>query len=584
MDLKNWLKSLRGVKPSSWIIILFILSIPLINTNHHKWAKDEGVVVWDVKSYYAYLPATFIYHDLSLDFMAENPNKFGKWIWPITTPTGKKSILTTMGLSVMYTPFFFIAHLVASVSPQFEADGYSLPYQYALAFSTFFYFLLGLFVLRKILLRYFSDGVVAFTLLAIGAGTNLFYYVSYEACMSHGYNFVLITIFIFFLEKWTDKITLKHTIFLGLLSGLIALIRPTNILIIILIPLWRVGSWGDFRNKIQLLLKKWPFILLMAAFFVLVWIPQFAYWKYVSGKFFYFSYGEREDTFFWSNPQIWNILFSYEKGWFVYTPLMLLAFLGLFGLIRKKLKLTVPILVYVAVMIYVLSSWWSWWYGGSFGQRSMVDFYGLMAIPLAAFIDSGRRKKALKYITSILVVLLIAFNQFNIQQYRTMAISYWWMNKEGYWENFLQLYPTCKYWNIAMHPDYEKARKGIYEPVAPYNKNQVVTDSMLIDRVITENIENKRLLDSLKINVPDSSITDSMLLNNYAKKMVAEQKAEAYFRLIKIDYYVNQINNCESWKKEIEKKAKREQLSYHEMALLEAERVYINYSQKYDQR
>lgn len=556
----------------------------MINTNHHKWAKNEGVIVWDVKSYYAYLPAAFIYHDLSLDFMSENPDKFNKWIWPIQTPIGKKSILTTMGLSVMYAPFFGIAHIVAKISPQFEADGYSLPYQYALAFSTYFYFLLGLFVLRKILLRYFNDNVTAFTLFSVAAGTNLFYYISYEACMSHGYNFVLITIFIYFLEKWTDKITLKHTIILGLLSGLIALIRPTNIIILILIPFWKVGSWREFTNRLVLLFKKWQHVFIMAVFFVLVWSPQFAYWKFVSGQFFYFSYGERDDTFFWSNPQISKILFSYEKGWFVYTPLMLFAILGLITLKCRKIKLTIPILIYVFVMIYVLSSWWSWWYGGAFGQRSMVDFYGLMAIPLAAFIEYGFRKKVLKNITIVSVVLLIAFNQFNIQQYRNMAISYWWMNKEGYWENFLQLRPTCKYWNVAMHPDYEKARKGIYEPIAPFNKNQVVTDSMLIERFVIENIQNIKLIDSLKQCIPDSLLVDSILLQNYASKLVEDQKAERYFELIKIDYYVDQINKCNSWREEIEEEANRKNLSYKEMAKIEAKRIYNNYSQKYDQR
>lgn len=575
---------LKKTRASSWVIFLFVLTIPMINTNHHKWANNEGVIVWDVKSYYAYLPAAFIYHDLSLDYLDENPDKFNKWIWPIETPIGKKSILTTMGLSVMYAPFFGIAHLVASISPQFEADGYSLPYHYALAFSTFFYFVLGLFVLRKILLRYFNEGITAFTIFTIAAGTNLFYYISYEACMSHGYNFVLITVFIYFLEKWTDKITLKHTVYLGLLSGLIALIRPTNIIILLLVPFWRVGSWNDFTNRLTLLVKRWQDVLIMAAFFVLVWVPQFVYWKYVSGQFFYFSYGERSDTFFWSNPQIWKILFSYEKGWFVYTPLMLLAIVGLIGLRKRQLKLTIPILLYVSIMIYVLSSWWSWWFGGAFGQRSMVDFYGLMALPLAAFIEYGFRKRILKYITVILIVLLIALNQFNIQQYRNMAISYWWMNKEGYWENFLQLRPTCKYWNVAMHPDYEKARKGIYEPIAPYNKNQVVTDSMLIERIILENNQNTKLIDSIRVNDSDSLLLDSIILNNFARNIVAQQKAGYYFQLIKIDYYVDQINKCSSWREEIENEAKKKKISYEEMALIEANRIYKNYSQKYDQR
>jgi hypothetical protein len=568
---------------STLVIALFFLIIPMINFNHHRYASGEGVIEWDIKSYYAYLPAMFIYHDLSLDFMNENPNDVNKWIWPVTTPTGKKAILTTMGLSVLYAPFFFIAHVYATLSPSYEATGYTLPYHIALQFSTYIYFLLSLLVLRKILSKYFNDKVVALTILSIGAGTNLFFYVGYAAPMPHGYNFLLITLFILYLEKWTNKITLKNTIILGLLSGWVTLIRPTNIIILVLIPLWHVGSWEDFKNRISLLLQKWPYILLMAAFFLLIWVPQFAYWKYVSGKFFYFSYGARNDRFYFTNPQVWKILFSYEKGWFVYTPLMFVALFGLFSLSKKKIKLSLPILVYVSIMIYVLSSWWCWWYGGAFGQRSMVDFYGLMALPLAAIIDSGLKRKPYRYIFALFIFLLIGFNQFNIKQYRNMAISYWWMNKEGYWENFLKVRPTCKYWNVAMHPDYTKARLGIYEAVAPYSKGQEVTDAMLEERIVNDNRNNPTLIDSLISGNCNSICVDSTL-KIYASQMVEKQMAEPYFKEIKIDYYLNQINNCKSWKEQVEKKASRKKITYQEMALMEAERIYTNYSQKYDQR
>ena len=555
----------------------------MVNINHHHYTSKEGIIEWDIKSYYAYLPATFIYHDLSLDFIDTNPKKFKFWIWPVETPTGKKAILTSMGLSYLYAPFFAIGHVSSLISDKHEPDGYSEPYHTALQFSTYIYFLISLVLLMKILRNYFSDRITALTLFAIAAGTNLFYYITYSAAMPHGYNFFLIILFIFYLEKWIDKINIKYTIILGLVAGLIALIRPTNIVVLFLVPLWKVGSINDFKERINLLLKKWPLIVLMALAFILVWVPQFAYWKCVSGKIFYFTYGERSDQFFWGNPQIWKILFSYEKGWFVYTPMMLLAVIGFWFLHRRKLKLSTPVTLYVVLMVYILSAWWCWWYGGSFGQRSMIDFYGLMAIPLAAFFEWIFNKKWLKYFAVVLVAWLVFFNQFNIKQYRNQSISYWWMNKEGYWENFLKVKPTCKYWNIAMHPNYKIARLGIYEPIAPYNKLQVVSDEMLANEVVSSNLTNTTLIDSLKIG-QDPIQSDSLLLNSFASNLVVNNGAEQYFKKIKVDYYVNQIHNCASWKKDIEKQARKNELSYEEMALIEAERIYNNYSQKYDQR
>lgn len=564
------------------VIALFFLLIPPVNFNHHRYSSDEGVIHWDIKSYYAYLPATFIYNDLSLDFIETNPSKFNKWIWPVSTPIGKRAILTTMGVSVLYAPFFFIAHSFALVSPNYEADGYSFPYHVALQFSTFFYFLIALWVLRKILMKYYSDAVTALTLLGIGLGTNLFYYVGYEAPMPHGYNFMLIIFFIWFLEKWVENISIKNTIALGAISGLVALIRPTNIAILILIPLWKVASWNDFKQRIFLMLNKWHYILLMALVFIAIWVPQFIYWKHVSGKIFYFSYGEAGGKFFFNNPQIWKILFSYEKGWFVYTPMMLVAVLGIITLAKKKIKLSLPIFIYVSVMVYVLSSWWCWWFGGSFGQRSMIDFYGLMSIPLAALIDAGFKKKWLKYGTILLIILLIAFNQFNIKQYRNMAISYWWMNKEGYWENFLKVRPTCKYWNVAIQPNYPKARLGIYEPMATYNKSLAVTDEMLINHIKIQELKNKPLIDSLYTVTPNQQKDTITLLEDFAKEKVASHSAGVYFEKLKLDNYSKNILDCKSWMDKLKIKAEKQNLPIEQMVEIESKRIFTHYGEQYD--
>jgi len=78
----------------------------------------------DVISYYAYLPATLVYHDITLKFVDSNPAFFGNKIWPIAGPNGSRYIKTSMGLSVMYAPFFWVGHKLA---PHFgyPADGSS---------------------------------------------------------------------------------------------------------------------------------------------------------------------------------------------------------------------------------------------------------------------------------------------------------------------------------------------------------------------------------------------------------------------------------------------------------------------------
>ena len=93
-----------------------------------------------------------------------------------------------MGLSVLYSPFFFAAHSYALLSDDYPASGYSRPYHVALEFSSLFYLIFGLLVLRKILLRYFSELVTAITILITGLATNLFSYTTMGATMPHSSN------------------------------------------------------------------------------------------------------------------------------------------------------------------------------------------------------------------------------------------------------------------------------------------------------------------------------------------------------------------------------------------------------------
>jgi len=467
------------------LLWMFIPVITIINFNHHHWVHPEKVIQWDVKSYYAYLPAVFIYKDLSLEFRKQDPAKFSELIWPVKTPTGKYSIITSMGMSIMYLPFFLIGHAVAWLTP-YEADGYTVPYAFCLTFSVAFYILLGLICLRKLLRKFFNEGTVFIVLILIFAGTNLLYYSSWEAAMSHGYNFGFISVFLWLNYKWHLRPAVGLTILIGSLTGLIVLIRPTNIMILLILLLWNVYSWHTFVEKIQFLFRNYLLLLLMAFCFILVWTPQFLYWKYISGKFLYFSYAGIGGTFFWTNPQIKDILFSFRKGWFVYTPLMLFAVAGIFILWRKYRFAFWPVLVFLLVNIYVQSSWWSWWFGGSYGNRAFIDSYGLMAIPLAATVSEFLKWKW-KGVLPILILFTVAwYNTFQVRQYKSGALHYCWMSYDAYRETFLKKSPTTRVWKLIPYPDYPKARKGIYVAdylIERYQGEYQITPQMIVNEI-----------------------------------------------------------------------------------------------------
>jgi len=195
-----------------------------------------------------------------------------------------------MGLSFMYLPFFAIGYLCTYLAG-YNHDGYTRPYGIALVFASLTYFFLGLFVLKKTLSLYFSDKVICWVLFLIAFGTNITNYLTAEAAYSHSFSFALFSFFIWFTVKWYSKPCIKTSIFLGITYGLISLIRPTNGLIVIVFLLWNTDNLLLLKERFRFLLKHYVNLIAIFLLVCLIWLPQLCYWKYVTGNWWFYSYG-----------------------------------------------------------------------------------------------------------------------------------------------------------------------------------------------------------------------------------------------------------------------------------------------------
>lgn len=473
------MKIILYLKKNYSILLIILIGFIFIGrvTVQHKWPYTSKIIEWDVKSYYAYLPATFIYNDLTFEFIYNDKNSesLRNDIWPIRVDkTGKLIIKTSMGMSYIYLPAFFVAHISAKALG-YDATGYSKPYDISIIYLAIIYLLLGLIYLRKLLaFLKFNELSILITLIAVSVGTNLTYYTIYESGMTHVFNFTLITIFTYNTVLWWKKKQIKNLIFIGLLGGLITLIRPTNILIYLIFVFWSISSLVGIKERLIYFFKNIKIPILLVLLYLVSWIPQLIFWKIQTGHFLYFSYGDGVERFFFSNPQIFNILFSYWKGWYIYTPVMLVATLGLITLFKKNKGQSILILLYLSIIIYVLSSWWAWWFGGGYGNRAFIDFYGIMAIPLASIIMYFLKQKFAKVPFFILFFTLIWYNNFQITQYRTGALHYYSMTKEMYWEQFMIKNRTDHFREIVMIPDYKAAHHGVFRLIPEDNNKKKI--------------------------------------------------------------------------------------------------------------
>ncbi len=288
----------------------------------------------------------------------------------------------------MESPFFFLAHIISllrdTMTGSVTATGYTNLYQYMILFGGVCYWVAGTVLLYRLLTRYlgFSDKASLLACIVITYGTNLFHYASYDACFSHVYSYFLFNLFLYYLCWYEERVSesrnkLWQTCIFGLLAGLIFMCRNTNILFVLTYVFYGVRDWDTLKDRIRVILKPVRAVPIILAGFITIF-PQLLYWHAATGHWFLYSYGN--EAFYWLAPQLGNFLFSVRKGLFFWSPVLLLALAGMIIAYRVRERLYVGLTVFFLLIVYVSSAWWSWYYGGSYGQRVAVDFMCVFAV------------------------------------------------------------------------------------------------------------------------------------------------------------------------------------------------------------
>ncbi|MDY0041481.1 MAG: hypothetical protein RBS57_14310 [Desulforhabdus sp.] len=422
------------------------------------WKDAKNIIASDVVEYHSYLPAVLVYHDISMKFLGENKEAMSDRIRGYRLPNGNHVVKMSMGMSLLYAPFYFAGHWYAMHSG-YPADGFSQPYGVALTVGSLFYFFAGVILLGIVLARYFEQKVVSLVLVMLIFATNISYYLLREPAMSHTYSFFLFAAFLLLTVRWYEKRSIGISLLLGLTFGLITLVRPTNGLIAIVFLVWNIDTYRGAKARIAMLSGDLRTTLLLAACAFLVWVPQMVYWKEVTGHLLFYSYVD--EGFHFLNPKVFDVLFGFRKGWFVYTPVMLVSVFGFYVLFRTQRKLFWPLAIFFSLNIYVISSWWCWWYGGSYGHRAFIESYVVMAFPLAAFLQTVIAKGSRwRWLTYAFCLLFVVHNFSQLIKVKNGALSFDSMTKDAYLEVLWKLYPTDRYYQLLDPPDFEEAKRN----------------------------------------------------------------------------------------------------------------------------
>jgi hypothetical protein len=236
-------------------------------------------------------------------------------------------------------------------------------------------------------------------------------------------------------DRWYTNASLRTALAIGACIGLATLTRPTCALFVLIPLCWRVREDG-----LRFIGAHASHAIAAVTVATLCVVPQLAYWKVTTGSFLFYSYGG--ETFDFTRPHVLEGLFGFRKGWFVYTPLALLAFFGVSRVLRMGVLRSYPLMLacFFLPFVYITFSWDPWWYGGGFGSRPMIDTLPLLALTLALLVRHSFSLNALaKSLLATLLVACIALNLFQQWQYQRGIIHHEAMTFERWWQVFGEL-------------------------------------------------------------------------------------------------------------------------------------------------
>ncbi|HEY9667276.1 MAG TPA: hypothetical protein V6C91_10760 [Coleofasciculaceae cyanobacterium] len=418
----------------------------------------------DGDGYYIYLPTLLIHKTLDFNILKHHftgniINCPGIYFY---AATGKFINAYPIGVAVLISPFFLMAHALTKMTGLFAADGYSLLYQCSPLVSALFYYLLGTYFLFKSLLNHFSENISLLTIVFITFGTSLFHYTTFDSPFSHVYSFCLVSLLVYLTRKFWLDTSLKFATLLGITMGFLFLIRNYNLIYItyfFLYPIQLASSIDKFCSKnFQLYWVNTKKILTVFLVLFITITPQLLIWKALAGNFIVYSYGNH--AFNWLSPRMKDVLFSTDKGLFFWSPTLIIAVLGLGLGIRqnhdKPLKITaIASTIILFLLIYIISSWQAWNFGASYGHRGFVDAYAFFAFGLAIAIEYSllnRNNKILNFILLTIFTLLV-----NVQMYNYwIGVIPFEKTKSTVYIQAIQQFPQRLYVGVFV-PKYQKS-------------------------------------------------------------------------------------------------------------------------------
>lgn len=446
------MKKILFVTISLFIFLAFTNGVPFIYSDGYAAFHTTQAVVEEGSWVFSDKPEHYDYRGHVIDQNIE---------------TGEYTVVYPPGTAIFNLPGQFIANLFENDSATIYTDyfkatnGHTLAEGFAFLITANIVGLLTLVLLYKTLKSLTNDKKIAVISTTISyIASYAIWYVMLSPSFTHTYELFGVTLATYGIVKYelmsktreidNKKILSKYAMLSGIGIGIATLCRPVlgvfGIGIVLYYFFQLIKSIifdlktstkivenkelsGDLRNeesRIKTMLNRYkPFV-----FFILGGIPSaiLLFWyNYVSyGKLIASGYNEsRGETFQFEEWNGLKILFSFERGWFIYSPVFFLGVIGLIFLWRKSKFLSIYSLTSIFSLVLIYGFWPAWWAGGSYGHRFMIPAMPFAALGLGYLLKYIKDKNTIIGLKIIVKTKIININLSKVIYSLIIILTFW---------------------------------------------------------------------------------------------------------------------------------------------------------------
>lgn len=293
--------------------------------------------------------------------------------------TGRPINFAPIGSAVVWSPFYLAAHaLVTNGVLRGPADGFSPAYTGAVAYGSSLLAIIGFLLAFHALKRFLgvTEGLSLTAVLAVWFGTPAFYYMTVAPAFAHAPSIFAVSLLFLLWLRAREKDGVFDWILMGLCAGLAMLIREQGALFLIA-PGLDLGLRllkGDVKRSLE------RGVAVLGASGI-VFAPQLLAYQALNGSFGPTQLVQRKMDF--ASPHFFDVLVSPGHGLLLWTPLLIVAFLGLLRGVFRLGAVGVFLTAALLAQVYINGSVLSWHQAGAFGSRRFVDSSVLFAIGFA---------------------------------------------------------------------------------------------------------------------------------------------------------------------------------------------------------